>query len=56
MENLIKAEHLRRYVKEADHRAESGKAVYRIIVGATIQSESKSAINYILGGPYDDQY
>ena len=56
MEKLIKAGHLMRYVKEGDHREESGQAVDRVTIGAAISTESRPAINYILGGLYDDQY
>ena len=38
VEKLIKAGHLRRYVKEGDHIEESGQAVNRITVGAAILS------------------
>ena len=48
--------HLRMYVKEVDHREESGQATNRITAKATIPSESRPTINYILGGPFDDQY
>ena len=56
MERLIKARHLRRYVREVDCRAESTPTTDRIIVGAAAPSESRSSINYILGGRFDDQY
>ena len=56
MEKLIKVGHLRRYVKEGDHEEESGQAVDRITVEAAIPTKSRPAINYILGGPSDDQY
>ena len=56
VEKLIKDDHLRGYVKEGDHKEESGQAADRIVTGATIPLESKPAINYILGGPPDDQY
>ena len=56
MEKLIKARPLGRYVKEDDHREESGQAADRVTVGAAIPSESKPTINYILGGPSDNQY
>ena len=48
--------HLRRYVREVNYRMESGPQAYKIIVDATVLSESRPAINYILGGPSDDQY
>ena len=56
MEKLIKAGHLRRYVKEVDRGDELRQAADRITVGVAIPSESRQAINYILGGMYDDQY
>ena len=56
VERLIKERHLRRYVKEVDCEAESRPLGDRITVGATVLSESKPTINYILGGPFDDQY
>ena len=48
--------HLRRYVKEVDCGVESGQPADIITVGLTVLSESRPAINYILGGPSDDQY
>ena len=56
VEKLIKVRHLSRYVKEGDHGEESGQAMDRITTGATIPIESRPAINYILGGPSNDQY
>ena len=56
MEKLIKAGHLRRYIRELDHWLESRQAKDRITAGATILSESRPAINYILGSAFDDQY
>ena len=52
----VKAGHLRRYVKEANHKVESRQPADRITTGATIPSESKPAINCILGGQSDSQY
>ena len=54
VEKLIKDGHLGRYVKEVDHKEESGKAVDRITARAAIPSKSRLAINYILGGPSDN--
>ena len=52
-----KADHINRHIKEIDHRGgESGQATDRITVDTTVPSESRLAINYILGGPSDDQY
>ena len=56
MERLIKAGHLRRYIKEVDRGAEFRPPVDKITVGVTSPSESRSTINYILGGLSDDQY
>ena len=56
VERLIKAGHLRRYVREVDRGMESRPPVDKIIADTTVQLESRSAINYILGGSSDDQY
>ena len=56
MERLIKAGHLKRYVKEVDRRAESVPTADKITTGEAAPSESRPTINYILGGPFDDQY
>ena len=56
VERLIKARHLRRYVREVDRRAESRPPTDRTTIGTAVPLESKLAINYILGGPSNDQY
>ena len=56
VEKLIKAGHLRRYVKEVDHKEESRQAEDQVTAGAAIPTESRPTINYILSGPSDDQY
>ena len=56
VEKLIKARHLRRYIREIDHEVESGQAVDRVATTAAALSESRPAINYILGRPSNDQY
>ena len=56
VEKLIKARHLKSYIRESDHVVESGQVADRVTVGATAPLESRPAINYILGGPSDDQY
>ena len=38
---LIKAGHLRRYIREIDHEVESGQAANRITVGTTAPSKSR---------------
>ena len=56
VEKLIKDGHLRRYVKDVDHKEESEQVVDRITTEAAILSEFMLAINYIIGGPSDNQY
>ena len=56
VERLIKAGHLKRYVRELYRGAESGPPTDRITIGATIPLKSRSTINYIPGGLSDDQY
>ena len=51
---LVKVGHLKRYIKEEDHKEESGPATNKIAVGAVTPLEPKPVINYILGGPSDD--
>ena len=51
VKKLIKAGYLRRYIRELDHGVVSGQATNKIIADATIPSESKPAINYIMGSP-----
>ena len=53
---LIKVGHIRRYVREVDRGAESEPPVDRITTGAATPSKSKTTINYIPGGSFDDQY
>ena len=56
VKRLIKAGHLRRYVREIDCGAESGSLADRITALAAVPLESRPAIKYILGGLSDDQY
>ena len=56
MERLIKADHLRRYVRETVHGAEAAPAVERIAAKPELPPEPRPTINYILGGPVDNQY
>ena len=56
MEKLIKAGHLRRYVKKIDQGPEPRQDADRIVVSATALPEHRPSINYILGGPSDNQY
>ena len=54
VEKLIKAGHLRRYIREIDHRVESGQPVNRVTTAMVAPSESRLTINYILAGPFDN--
>ena len=56
MERLIKAGHLKKYVREVDGGVEFVPIVDRITVDAAAPSKSRSSINYILGGLFDNQY
>ena len=56
MERLIKADHLRRYVRETVCGAEAAPAVERITASVELLLEPRPTINYILGGLVDDQY
>ena len=56
VEKLIRVGHLRRYIREPVRGAETAPAVERVIAGVELPSEPRPAINYILGGPTDDQY
>ena len=56
IESLIKAGHLRRYIREVDHEEESAPTAGRITTGVAALPESRPAINSILGGLLDDQY
>ena len=56
VEKLIKAVHLRRYIRETVRVAKVAPAVERITVGAELPPEPWSTINYLLGGPTNDQY
>ena len=56
MEKLIWAGHLRRYIREPARRVETAPTVERIAASSELLSEPRPTINYILGGPIDDQY
>ena len=56
MEKIIKVGHLRRYLKEEDQGVEFGQPTGRIAASPKAPPKSKPTINYILGGPADDQY
>ena len=54
VERLIRAGHLRRYVRETVRGAEAAIVVERIAAKAELPLEPRITINYILGGPVDD--
>ena len=56
MEKLIQVSHLRRYIREPAHRAKIAPTVERIVASSKLPSGPRPTINYILGGPTDDQY
>ena len=56
MERLIKAGHLRKYIRGVDHGEEFSPIAERITAGVAVTSESRPTINYILGGQFDDKY
>ena len=56
VERLIRAGQLRRYVRETVRRAEVTPAVERIAASVELLPKPRPTINYILGGPVDNQY
>ena len=56
VEKLIQAGQLKRYIREIDHKVESRQTGDRFIAVTATPSESRLAINYILGRPSDDHY
>ena len=56
VEKLIMVGHLRRYVQETISEAEAALAIERIAASSGLPLEPRPTINYILGGPTDDQY
>ena len=56
VERLIKAGHLRRYVREVDREEKSTPITGIITIGVVVPPKPRPAKKYILGGPFDDQY
>ena len=56
VERLIRAGHLRRFIREPTRRTETAPAADRAIVATEHSSEPRPTINFVLGGPIDDQY
>ena len=53
-EKLIRAGHLRRYIREPARRAETAPVVEKTTSSSEFSSKPRPTINYILGGPIDD--
>ena len=56
VERLIWAGHLRRFIREPPHGTESATATDKAIVATELTLEPRPTINFVLGGPVDDQY
>ena len=56
VEKLIRAGHLRRYLREPTHGTTAAPAVDRAVADIEHASEARLTINFILGGPVDSQY
>ena len=56
VERLIQAGHLKRFIREPTRGTETAPAADRAIFATEHPSEPRPAINFILGGPIDDQY
>ena len=56
MEKMIRAGHLRRYVREPTHGAATASTAGRVVVNTEHASGPRPAINFILGGPADIEY
>ena len=56
IERLIQARHLRRFIREPTRTVEVVLAPNRAVVAVEHSSEPRPTINFILGGPTDDQY
>ena len=56
VEKFIWTGHLKRYIQEPTRGTETAPAADKAIVGAEHPSEPRPTINFILGGPTNDQY
>ena len=56
VEKLIWAGHLIRFIQEPSHGTDTVSTTDRAIVATEHPSEPYPTINYVLGGPIDDQY
>ena len=53
---MVRADHLRRYLREPTHGAAVAPTTSRAIAEIEPASEPRSTMNFILGGPADNQY
>ena len=56
VEKLIRAGHLRGYIRDSARPIEATPVAERITVSSELPSKPRPTINYILGGPADDEY
>ena len=56
VERLIRAEHLRRFIREPTHGTETALLTDRAIVAAEPPSKPRPTIKFVMGGSIDDQY
>ena len=56
MEKLIRVGRLRGYIRDSPHSIEAAPIDERIAAHSKLLSEPRPTINYILGGPTNDQY
>ena len=56
IEKLIRADHLKRYLREPTHGATVAPTTDRAVAEIEHAPEPRSTINFILGGPADSQY
>ena len=56
VEKLIRAGHLKRFIREPSHGTETAPTADRAIIDNEHPLKPRPAINYVLGGQIDDQY
>ena len=56
VERLIRVGHLRRFIREPPRGTESTPSTDKVIIATELTSEPRPTINFVLGGPVDDQY
>ena len=56
VEKLIRADHLRRYLREPTREAIAAPPTDRVVVDTEHDSGPRPTINFILGGPAENQY